>query len=133
MIKELTILQEDLNLIQSELEANKPYEACGVMIGTVEHTTVNVKKVTPVTNVRRTTVSFEFDPQEFYDAWNDANKSGNEIVGIYHSHPFSSGTPSSWDINTMKNVPSVWLIAGVNGIWGYIYDESIEAVKIWVK
>lgn len=136
MIKELTILQEDMNLIQSELEVNKPCEACGVMIGTAENTTVKVKKVTPITNVRRTSASFELDPQEFFNAWNSADKNGDEIVGVYHSHPFSFGTPSSWDRDTMKNVSLVWLIAGTNGIFGYIYDDDdngIRNVKILVK
>jgi proteasome lid subunit RPN8/RPN11 len=133
MIKELTILQEDMNLIQSELEANKPYEACGVMIGTFENTAANVKKVIPVTNVRRTTISFELDPQEFYNAWNRADKSGNEIVGVYHSHPFSPGKPSSWDRDTMKNVSLVWLIAGTDGTFGYVYDDGIKNVNILVN
>jgi proteasome lid subunit RPN8/RPN11 len=133
MIKELTILQQDLDFIQIQLETNKPYEACGVMIGTTSDTMVDVKRVIPITNVRRTEVSFELDPQQFYDSWNDADKNGNEIVGVYHSHPFSSGTPSSWDISTMKNFPSVWLIAGVNGICGYVYDSGIENVKILIK
>lgn len=133
MIEELSILQKDLNLIQSELEINKPYEACGVIIGITSDITVDVKRVIPVTNVRRTTVSFELDPKEFYNAWNNADKSGNEIVGIYHTHPSSYATPSSWDRETMRNVPSVWLIAGVNGILGYIYDETIKNVRISVK
>jgi [CysO sulfur-carrier protein]-S-L-cysteine hydrolase len=133
MIKELTISQKDLDFIQIQLEINKPYEACGVIIGTTSDTMVDVKRVIPVTNVRRTEASFELDPREFYNAWSDAEKDGNEIVGVYHTHPFYAARPSSWDINTMKNVPSVWLIAGVGGIYGYIYDDGIENVKIWIK
>jgi len=137
MTEELTISQQDLDFIQIQLEINKPYEACGVIVGTINWTIngtmTNVEKVIPVTNVRRTSASFELDPQEFYNAWNEADKSGNEIVGVYHTHPFYPGTPSSWDIDTMKNNPSVWLIAGVNGIFGYVYDNGIENVKIWIK
>jgi len=89
-----------------------------------------VRKIIPITNIMRTSISFELDPQQFYDAWNDADKSGEEIVGIYHTHPVSSGKPSSWDRETMKNVPSVWLIAGVDGINGYVYDDGIKNVRI---
>ena len=133
MIKELIILQKDLDFIQIQLEINKPYEACGILTGTTIDTMVNVKRVIPITNIRSSEVSFELDPLEFYDTWNDADNSGNEIVGIYHSHPFYSARPSSWDIDTMKNVPLIWLIAGLNGIFGYIYDDGIENVKIWIK
>lgn len=133
MIRELTISRKELDLIQSELEINKPYEACGVMIGTINGTMINVEKVIPVKNIRRTTISFELDPQQFYNIWNDADKSGNEIVGIYHTHPVSSGIPSSWDRDTMKNVPSVWLIAGADGIFGYIYNDGIKNVRILIS
>lgn len=133
MIKELTISRKELNLIHIELEVNKPYEACGVMIGTINGYIVDVKKVIPVTNVRRTTISFELDPEEFYNIWNDADKSGNEIVGIYHTHPVSSGVPSSWDRETMKNIPSVWLIAGADGIRGYVYNDGIKNVRMLIK
>ena len=133
MIKELTISQKDLDYIQIQLEINKPYEACGVLTGIKTETMVIVKRVIPITNVRSSEASFELDPREFYNVWNDADNSGNEIVGIYHTHPFYSARPSSWDIDTMKNVPSIWLIAGVNGIYGYIYDDGIENVKILIK
>jgi [CysO sulfur-carrier protein]-S-L-cysteine hydrolase len=135
MIKELTISQRDLDFIKIQLEVNKPYEACGVIVGTTSDTMVDVKRVIPITSIVRTSVSFELDPQEFYNAWSDAEKNGNEIVGVYHTHPFPfhPASPSSWDIETMKNVPSIWLIAGIGGIWGYVYDDGIENVKIWIK
>lgn len=133
MTKELAISKKDLDLIQEEMRVNRPYEACGVIIGTVDGNMTNVEKVIPVTNIRQTTVSFELDPQEVYNAWKDAEKNGSDIVGTYHTHPSSSATPSSWDRETMKNVHLIWLIAGVNGIWGYVYEDGIEYVKMWVK
>ncbi len=138
MIKELTISQKNLDLIQTELEDNRPYEACGVMIGTTNDNVANVEKIIRITNVRRTAASFELDPQQFYNAWNDAEKNGNEIVGIYHTHPFYPAIPSSWDRDTMKSSPSVWIIAGTNGIYGYIYDDKddkdiIKDVRISVN
>lgn len=126
---EIKISHRDIELIQTDLEANKPYEACGVLIGTIGDS-IFVEKVLPVTNVRRTMTSFELDPLQFYDAWNDAEKSGKDIVGIYHTHPFSSAVPSSWDKETMINAKSVWLIAGVNGMKAYIWDDGIKSVKI---
>ncbi len=117
-------------LIQEELEANKPYEACGVLIGIINDSTAHVEKALPVTNVRRTRTSFELDPKEHYDAWNDAEKKGKEIIGIYHTHPVSSAVPSLWDRETMENVTSVWLIAGADGMRAYIWDNGIKAIKI---
>ncbi len=130
MITELKISRRDLELIQAELEANRPYEACGVLIGTLNGTTALVEKALPITNVKRTRTSFELDPKEHYDAWNEAEKRGKEIVGIYHTHPVSSAVPSLWDRETMESAPSFWLIAGADGIRAYVWENGLKAVKI---
>jgi proteasome lid subunit RPN8/RPN11 len=131
MIKKLIISRKDLNFIKTEINANMPYEACGIMVGTIDGHIINVEKVISVTNIRCTSVSFELDPQQFYNVWNDADKDGKDIVGIYHTHPAHSAVPSSWDISTMKNVHSVWLIAGVDDIRGYVYEDGIKNVQIY--
>ncbi len=130
MIAVLIISRSDTDLIQAELDANKPYEACGVLVGTINGTTACVEKAISVANSKRTRTSFELDPKEFYDAWNEAEKNGKEIVGIYHTHPVSSAIPSLWDRETMENAPSVWLIAGADGLRAYIWDSGIRSVKI---
>jgi proteasome lid subunit RPN8/RPN11 len=130
MITELKISHQDIELIQAELEANKPYEACGVLVGTINGITALVGKALSVANAKRTRTSFELDPQQFYYEWNEAEKSGKEVVGVYHTHPVSSAVPSLWDRETMQNVPGVWLIAGADGMRAYVWDDGMKAVKI---
>jgi len=130
MINDIKISRQYIGLIRHELEANKPYEACGVLTGTINGSTANVEKALPVTNVQRTRASFELDPKQFYDAWNDAEKNGREIVGVYHTHPATSAVPSLWDRETMENDTSVWVIAGADGIRAYIWVNGIKPVKI---
>jgi len=128
MINELKISGQDMALIQSELEANRPYEACGVLIGMVKGSTAYVEKALPVANVKRTRRSFELDPKEFYEAWDGAEKDGKEVVGIYHTHPVTSAVPSLWDRETMENDTSVWLIAGADGMRAYVWEDGIRPV-----
>ena len=130
MIKELIIPRTELDLIQAELEENKPYEACGVLIGTTDRITAHVEKARPIRNVKRTHRSFELDPKEHYNAWNEAEKNGTEIVGVYHTHPVSSAVPSLWDRETMQNDTSVWLIAGADGMRAYVWGNGLKTVKI---
>ncbi len=132
MIKELKISRKELDRIQAELETNKPYEACGVLIGASNGIAAIVEKMLPVKNSKRTRRSFELDAKQFYDAWNSAEKEGMEIVGIYHTHPASSAVPSLWDRETMENDLSVWLIAGVDGMKAYVWDNGIKAIKVKV-
>jgi proteasome lid subunit RPN8/RPN11 len=130
MISELKISRRDMELIQAELGANKPYEACGVLVGTINGSTALVEKALPVKNTKRTRTSFELDPKEHYDAWNEAERNGKEIVGVYHTHPVSSAVPSLWDRETMQNVPGVWLIAGADGMKAYVWENGVKPVKI---
>jgi proteasome lid subunit RPN8/RPN11 len=130
MINEIKISKKDIALIQSEFKANKPYEACGLLIGIISGSTALAEKALPVTNTKRTRRSFELDPKEHYDAWNEAERSGKEIVGVYHTHPVSSAVPSLWDRETMENAPSVWLIAGADGMRAYVWENGVKAVKI---
>ena len=130
MIDEIKIFKKDMNTIRSELEANKPYEACGVLIGTLDGSTAIVEKALSITNSKRTRRSFELDPKEHYEAWNEADKNGKEIVGVYHTHPVSSAIPSLWDRETMQNDASVWLIAGSDGMRAYVWDNGIKPVKL---
>ncbi len=130
MIEALKISRRDIDLIQVELENNKPYEACGVLIGSMEESTALVEKALPITNSKRTRRSFELEPKGHYDAWNEAEKNGKEIIGIYHTHPVSSAVPSLWDRETMQNDPSVWLIAGADGMRAYVWDNGLKAVEL---
>ena len=130
MIEEIKISHSDLYLIQKELEENRPYEACGVLIGTITGNLALVEKIQVITNVNRTRRSFELDPKEFYKAWNSAENDGKEIVGVYHTHPVSSAVPSLWDRETMENAPSVWLIAGADGMKAYVWENGLKKVKL---
>ncbi len=130
MILELKISRSDTELIRLELEANKPYEACGVLIGNINGNCAFVEKVLPVRNVKRTRRSFELDPEQLYKAWNDAQKNGMDILGVYHSHPSSCAIPSMWDRETMENAPSVWLIAGADGMRAYVWEDGVKPVKL---
>jgi proteasome lid subunit RPN8/RPN11 len=130
MIDEIKIFNRDMNIIRSELEAHKPYEACGVLIGTLDRNMALVEKALPITNSKRTRRSFELDPKEHYDAWNEAEKKGREIIGVYHTHPVSSAVPSLWDRETMQNDASVWLIAGADEMRAYVWDDGLKPVKL---
>lgn len=129
MINELKISCSNKAYIQSEFDINKPYEVCGLLIGTIYADIVYVEKIQPITNIRMSKVSFELEPMELYNVWNTYEKEGKDIVGIYHTHPFSSAIPSMWDIETMENNSLVWLIAGIDGINSYIWDNGIRSVK----
>ena len=127
----IRISKNDTDLIFDELENNRPFEACGVLVGSQEEYIITVKQAVPVKNSNRTERSFELDPTEFFNAWNGAEKEGLDIVGVYHTHPASPAKPSAWDKNTMQNTSDVWVIAGIDGLFAYrMAGGIIETVEM---
>jgi [CysO sulfur-carrier protein]-S-L-cysteine hydrolase len=129
-IETITIPSKEFGSILSEFDANKPYEACGILTGIICEKVATVEKAISITNVKRTRSSFELDPQQLYNAWNNADKNGRDVIGIYHTHPSFLAIPSSWDRETMKNNNSVWLIVGIDGVKAYILDGDTRQVKL---
>ncbi|ADE36219.1 Mov34/MPN/PAD-1 family protein [Methanohalophilus mahii] len=125
------ISQEHLSIILEELESNRPFEACGVLLGINEGYVASIKRVVPVKNSRRTQYSFELDSTEFYRIWNDAEKEGMDVVGIYHTHPANTARPSDRDKKSMRNFPLIWIIAGNDGVFAYRFvKERLSTVHI---
>jgi len=96
--------QKMLETIYSHASSTYPEECCGLLFGGFEQG-VSVKKVL---DSRRMVNVFEpseryhrytIDPREFMKAESEVQKAGQEVVGIYHSHPNAPAKPSLFDQN----------------------------------
>jgi len=130
LTQEVQLSHQYIQLIKDECKKHSPNEACGVLVGRIEPGRIVVEKVVPIKNSRPSDRSFEFDPQEHYRAWNLADKEGLDIIGVYHTHPHSQARPSTWDQETMENDRSLWIIAGIDGLKGYEWDDGVKQVVI---
>jgi len=130
LTQEVQLSHQYIQLIKDECKKHSPNEACGVLVGRIEPGRIVVEKVVPIKNSRPSDRSFEFDPQEHYRAWNLADKEGLDIIGVYHTHPHSQARPSTWDQETMENDRSLWIIAGIDGLKGYEWDDGVKQVAI---
>ncbi len=70
-----------------------PNECCGVLGGRGRVVT----SVHPLKNDLESTSHFFANPQELFDAVKKMRKSGEDMIGIYHSHPNSAPEPSERD------------------------------------
>lgn len=79
-----------------------PEECCGLMLGTFEENS-RVKKVIELKQMKNVFAPQEryhrytIDPMEFMQVENEAEKKGEEIIGVYHSHPNAPSRPSLFD------------------------------------
>lgn len=94
-------------------------EACGLLIGEITPAGDWIaNEALPLRNTRNSSVRFEFDSAELLE--HDI-KYGEQIVGVYHSHPGGPPYPSGIDTRNMENLqdsPWIWLIASFAGRHG---------------
>ncbi len=110
-----------LAVIAGAAEAAYPEECCGLLAGRrADDGAIVVSRVQPSPNLsggdkRR---SFEVDPKVRFDLMRELEAdaaAGEEIVGHYHSHPFSAAAPSARDQEMVYEPDMVWLIMSAEG------------------
>lgn len=128
---ELRISKNGLIRLQNHAESMLPDEAVALLFGTLSGNYAYATQVELVENISATTLtSFSVDPETEYDLLVEAEKRGEFLVGIFHSHP-APPQPSVRDLRNMQLNPVVWLIASkLTGRWivkGYVLEENDAA------
>ncbi len=87
--------------LHSHSSTSYPEECCGLLIGGFESSSRKlVKKSKRMTNVlqeKERCQRYAVDPMKYNEVENEAISLGEEVVGIYHSHPNAPATPSIFD------------------------------------
>jgi proteasome lid subunit RPN8/RPN11 len=130
----LQISTSDLDNLHLHAEQSLPFEAVALLFGTIEENIVNAAKVELMENIAKSRTSFEVNPEIEYKLLIDAETRGEDLIGIFHSHP-APPRPSSSDERNMQLNPVVWIIASkVTGSWesrAYVLEDGkIHEVEI---
>lgn len=72
-----------------------PQEACGILSGKEGR----IEKFFPVANTDQSGQTFFMDPKEQLRVMKEIRNSGQEFLGIYHSHLKSDAYPSQHDVD----------------------------------
>ncbi len=76
-----------------------PIEACGLLVGSPgEDGAANVESAYPAENIAASARIYEVDPRAYLRADRQAEASGCQIIGVYHSHTHTDARPSMTDI-----------------------------------
>lgn len=123
-----------LETLHEHAEGALPLEAVALLFGQVMESQVEVASIELMENMANSSTSFEVDPEREYRLLVDAEERGQDLVGIFHSHP-ALPEPSARDKRNMKVNPVVWLIASkLTGRWecnAFVYeDERVQRVEI---
>ena len=92
----LVLPREVLRDLRRHAEDAYPEECCGLLIGTPEG---RVTRAVPIPNVDPgdKTAGYTLAPLAFRDAERAAERAGDVVLGVYHSHPDHPPEPSARD------------------------------------
>jgi proteasome lid subunit RPN8/RPN11 len=105
--------------------AGHPRETCGLLVGRTRGERVEVGTAVCARNLNteRARDRYEIDPRDFLAADRLARERGDEIVGVWHSHPDHPAEPSETD-----------RLAAWEG-WSYLIvavtRERVTAMRSW--
>ena len=95
-----------------------PLESCGLLIGRRGTRSITVHRMLPCRNqaaMDQQRRAFEIAPLDLIAAEEDALATGEELVGIVHSHCDSPPRPSAADLRAARLWPEMlWLILSLN-------------------
>lgn len=91
--------QSTLDRIDAHCGEVYPHECCGALIGNTQNGVNIIQSAHPLKNSEPNNPErrFVIDPRDLNRLESDARKSGQSIVGFYHSHPDAPARPSPTD------------------------------------
>ena len=99
-----------LEKIIEHVKAAHPIEGCGLVVG---RTPGEGERFIAMDNVLASSTAYEMDPARLVSTLRDLRQSGEELVAIYHSHPFGPAHPSKRDIERAYYPEAVYLIVSL--------------------
>jgi proteasome lid subunit RPN8/RPN11 len=91
-----------------------PREACGALFGRVDDDGApTVTSLSPIANrAKSPETEFAFDAKDWIYSLYEAERGGKRLLGIFHSHPLTSGTPSALDMaGATHSRHSYWIVS----------------------
>lgn len=114
--------------MRSHVSREAPLEACGLLAGIHDR----VETIFEITNAERSPVRFRMNPQEQFDAFMRIESLGQELLGIYHSHPNGPATVSATDIADAAYPAAhlLWFCENDEWLLRAFWIESGRAIEI---
>ena len=131
---EILLNQKQVDALTQHSEKAGTSESCAMLLGTHNDQQWNVKEVLLTRNSHNDSeTSFIISPEELLQGHQLAEKKQLELVGIFHSHPNSTASPSNTDKKYMKVNDGVpWIIfSGLNtDLRAFMLDEDLSLIHI---
>jgi proteasome lid subunit RPN8/RPN11 len=119
----ITLLREHLDEMFAHAREQQPAECCGLVGGIGER----ARAIYRLRNVARDPqVGYEAAPEELFAAQRIMRERGEELLGIYHSHPRAhEPVPSDTDVRLAYYPSAIYFIIGLGA-----NTEALRAFRI---
>ena len=135
MNKELILLNNShLNALTKLAISSLPNESCAILLGKRVDTKSIVNSILPMNNSLHSSVAFNINPDDLYNAYNTAKLLELDVISIFHSHP-SKLLPSKTDQIFMMLNPVIWVIysTSLNNFKAFIFDNFDQFKEISIR
>jgi proteasome lid subunit RPN8/RPN11 len=117
-----------------------PDEACGMLGGPMidGRPTGVVSEIYPCRNADASARTYTVEPRDLLRAMRDAERHGDELIGVWHSHTHTDAYPSATDVRQAVDPAWIYLLVSLRlgdpAMRGYrIRDGMIEEVAVRVE
>ncbi|GER08281.1 Mov34/MPN/PAD-1 [Iodidimonas muriae] len=97
-------------VIETAARRALPKECCGLLVGH-ENT---ISRAVEAPNLARDPDRFELDARVHLGLQRDLRGTGEQIVGVFHSHPYGQPVPSAEDFAQASYLGWIWLITALD-------------------
>ena len=83
-----------------------PNECCGVLVGRNQM----IERAVPMRNSEPSPDTYIMDPEEQIALFREMEKTGEQLLGIYHSHPNGPAEPSALDLQLAFHPDALYVV-----------------------
>jgi len=110
-------------------QAEFPNEGCGLVAGAKTDNQIEVKEVYTMTNLDASAEHFTMDPKEQFAVVKEVRNKGYDLIGNYHSHPFTPSRPSEEDKRLAYDEDAIYFILSLKDEEPVLKAFSIKKQK----
>jgi proteasome lid subunit RPN8/RPN11 len=133
--KTIVLSQTQKQILIDHAKKCAPAESCALLLGKEESNISTVSEVYLTKNTEDSPVNFTISNEELLHGYQEAERKGLGIIGIFHSHPHSEAKPSSTDKKFMTINPVVWVIFSnvQDQLNAFVLESEVMPVLIKVQ
>ncbi len=135
MQKTIILSQAQKQILIDHAKKCAPAESCALLFGKEESNIATVKEIFLTENTENSPVNFTISNEELLLGYQEAERKGLDVIGIFHSHPHSEARPSSTDKKFMMINPVVWVIFSnvQDQLNAFVLESEISPVLIKIQ